>query len=128
MQKLNLQQYCTPAKVYLAISFISVLMIVIQNLLNPTMNELCVGKYKCAMSSKITLLIFKIIYILFWAWLLNVLCKNGLTKLAWFILMIPFLLVAAIFTGLIFMNPVNPPNANGNRPNANGNYELNKSL
>jgi hypothetical protein len=122
MPKLNLQQYCTPAKVYLAISFISVLMIVIQNLLNPTMNELCVGKYKCAMSSKITLLIFKIIYILFWAWLLNVLCKNGLTKLAWFILMIPFLLVAAIFTGLIFMNPVNPPNANGNRPNANSNY------
>ena len=121
MPKSNLQQYCTPAKVYLAISFISVLIIVIQNLLNPNMNELCIGKYKCAISYKIILLIFKIIYILFWTWLLNALCRYGLTSIAWFILLIPFLLAAAVFTGIIFMNPINPNGnqANGNQANGN---------
>jgi hypothetical protein len=38
---------------------------------------------------------------LFWAWLLNFLCKKGLKKLAWFILLIPFLLIAVIIGGMM---------------------------
>ncbi len=93
--------YCTPAKVYLGISVVSVIIVVIQNLLNPNHNELCIGSHKCTMSHKTVVLVFKVIYMLFWAWLLNFLCKKGLTKLAWFILVIPFLLIAVLLGGMI---------------------------
>ena len=93
--------YCTPAKVYLGISLVAVIIVIIQNLLNSNDNELCIGVHKCTMSHKVVVLIFKIIYMLFWAWLLNFLCKKGLTKLAWFILVIPFLLIAVLLGGMI---------------------------
>ena len=104
--------YCTPAKVYLGISLVSVIVVIIQNLLNPNHNELCIGVHKCTMSHKVVVLVFKIIYMLFWAWLLNFLCKKGLTKLAWFILVIPFLLIAVLLGGMIMaVNNSNAPDS-----------------
>lgn len=105
----NFADYCTPAKVYLAISLVTIIVIVIQNLLNPNDNELCIGAHKCTMSHKFVVLVFKIIYMLFWVWLLNLFCRKGLTKLAWFILVIPFLLIAVLLGGMIMA--VNNSNA-----------------
>lgn len=105
----NFADYCTPAKVYLAISLVTIIVIVIQNLLNPNDNELCIGAHKCTMSHKFVVLVFKIIYMLFWVWLLNFFCRKGLTKLAWFILVIPFLLIAVLLGGMIMT--VNNSNA-----------------
>ena len=95
--------YCTPARIYLGISFVALVIIVIQNVLNSNQNELCVGVYKCTMSHKLLVLVFKVIYMLFWAWLLNFLCKKGLKNLAWFILLLPFLLIAVIIGGMILV-------------------------
>ena len=92
-------------------------------MLNPNNNELCIGVHKCALSHKIIVLIVHIIYILLWTLFFNFLCKNKLTQLAWFILIIPFLFTAIIFAGMIFMNPVNPsrvtPPAKGGQPPTN---------
>ena len=97
--------YCTPARVYLGISFVGLVLIVIQNLMNPNNNsELCIGMYKCTMTNKILLLAFKILYILLWGWFLNLLCKNGLKKLSWFILLIPFLVVSIGIGALMLTN------------------------
>lgn len=97
--------YCTPARLYLAISFASVILIVIQNLMNPNNDsELCIGMYKCTMTNKILLLVFKILYILLWGWFLNLLCKKGLKKLAWFILLIPFLVISIGIGALMLTN------------------------
>lgn len=94
-------KYCTPARIYLGISVIAITSIVIQNLLNKNNNELCIGMHKCSMEHKSLVLVFKILYMFFWAWLLNNLCKKGLKKLAWAILLIPFLLIAIIMAGMM---------------------------
>ena len=99
----DIEKYCTPAKIYLGISVIAVVIVIGQNLLNNNLNELCIGELKCTMSHKIYVLVFKIIYIIFWTWFLNFLCKKGLKSLAWFILLIPFLLAAVIIAGMIFI-------------------------
>ncbi len=95
------EKYCTPARIYLGISTISIIIIIIQNLLNKNSKELCVGSYSCPMENRILALLIKIVYILFWGWFLNFLCKKGLKKLSWFILLIPFLLSAVIVAGMM---------------------------
>ena len=105
--------YCTPARIYLGISLVGLIIVVVQNLLNPNQNELCVGVHKCTISHKSIVLVFNIIYILFWAWFLNFLCKKGLKKLAWFILLIPFLLTAVLIGGMILaINNAKPEHVN----------------
>ena len=93
--------YCTPARLYLGIQLVSLVIVIIQNLVNPNSNELCIGVYKCTFLHKGLLLLFNVIYMLFWTWFLNFLCKKGLKKLAWFILLIPFLLSAVILGGIL---------------------------
>ena len=76
-------------------------------------SELCIGMYKCTMTNKILLLAFKILYILLWGWFLNLLCKNGLKKLSWFILLIPFLVVSIGIGALMLTNKKENFKANG---------------
>jgi hypothetical protein len=99
----NFADYCTPARLYLAISIVSVIIVVIQNLLNPNSNELCIGSQKCPMSNKALMLALKIAYVIFWTWFLNFLCKKGLKTLSWFIFLIPFLF-AAVVVGMFMVS------------------------
>jgi hypothetical protein len=46
----------------------------------------------------------KIVYILFWTWILNLICKDGHTGIAWFLVLIPFILLFVIM-GLVMVNP-----------------------
>lgn len=93
--------YCTPARIYLGISVVALILIIIQNFANPDKSQLCVGAHKCTMPYKGLVLFFKVVYMLFWTWLLNFLCRKGLRSLAWVILMIPFLLIAIIIGAMI---------------------------
>ena len=86
----RIQALCNPAMFYLVISGISFLFILFQNLNNP--NEYCVGTMKCNTEKKPAVFIGKVLYILFWTWLLDLMCKGGYTNLAWFILFLPFIL------------------------------------
>ena len=86
----RIQALCNPAMFYLVISGISFLFILFQNLNNP--NEYCVGSMKCNTEKKPVVFIGKVLYILFWTWLLDLMCKGGYTNLAWFILFLPFIL------------------------------------
>lgn len=95
------EKYCTPARIYLGISVIAIISIVIQNIVNKNNNELCIGMHKCSMEHKSLVLLFKILYMFLWAWLLNYLCSKGLKKLAWAILLIPFLLIAIIMASMM---------------------------
>ncbi len=96
-----LANYCTPARIYLGISVATLFLIIIQNLMNPNDKELCIGVYKCTMSHKIYLLVFQTLYMIFWTWFLNFLCRKKLVKLAWFILILPFLLSAVLIGAMI---------------------------
>jgi len=90
---------CTPARFYLGLSIFVTVLMVVQNFLNKNPDELCVGAYKCNLNSP-RFFLFKVLYVVFWTWLLNLLCQHGLKSVSWFLVLIPFLLLA-VGIGLI---------------------------
>lgn len=86
----RIKNLCNPALLYLVLSGISLVIMIFQNLENP--NEYCVGSLKCKTDNKVGIFIMKCIYIAFWTWILDLICKSGYTKIAWFILFLPFVL------------------------------------
>ena len=85
---------CAPARFYLGISVFFILVLLVQNLLNSNSSELCVGVYKCDFPHVAIFFISKILYVLFWTWLLNLFCRYGFKTLSWFLVLVPFLLFA----------------------------------
>lgn len=97
----KLKDLCTPSLVYFVISMIAIFIIVLQNIGNS--NSYNLGSFSCRVPSTILVFIVKIIYILFWTWILNLICKDGYTNIAWFLVLLPFILLFVLM-GLIMMN------------------------
>jgi hypothetical protein len=90
----TLNKICSPARFYLGVSIFFILLLIVQNLFNGNPGELCVGIYKCNISHVLLFFVIKALYVVFWTWILNLLCKHGLKNLSWFLVLIPFLLFA----------------------------------
>jgi len=45
--------------------------------------------------------IVKIVYILFWTWVLNLICRAGVPILAWALVLIPFVLMFILIGALM---------------------------
>lgn len=86
----GLKNLCTPSLVYLVFSLVSILIIAVQNFGNE--NIYCLGSYSCQVSSTFLIFILKLIIVLFWTWILNLICRAGATSLSWFLVLIPFIL------------------------------------
>jgi hypothetical protein len=97
---IGLRDLCTPAFVYLILSFVAIVFIAFQNL-GGEGGMYCVGSYGCKTSFTFIIFIFKIIYILFWTWLLNIICKSGYETVSWILVLLPFILMF-IFIALVF--------------------------
>ena len=98
--KFNLKKMCTPATIYFVISLISLIVLGVMNIGD---NEtLCVGNYNCHVGNKSLVFIIDGIYILFWTFVLDLMCKNGYTDLSWFILLLPFIL-SFLFIGMVMI-------------------------
>uniref|UniRef100_A0A6C0I820 Transmembrane protein n=1 Tax=viral metagenome TaxID=1070528 RepID=A0A6C0I820_9ZZZZ len=97
----KLSQLCTPSLVYFVISFIGLAMAIVQNLGNK--NKYSLGSFSCQVPSCIAVFIVKIVYVLFWTWVLNLMCRDGHVEIAWFLVILPFILLAVI-VGLVMMN------------------------
>ena len=91
---------CSPAQVYLAISVIAFIAILVQNFGNK--NRYCVGNYSCNTEDLAMIFIGKILYIAFWTFILNFLCEEGWGVLAWFLVLIPFLMFFVFIAAFIF--------------------------
>ena len=101
------QSLCTPAKVYITIVFLgyfiayfsmnqfSNFMQLNQSKLHPDLNSL---NYSVSQSTPIVTLVH-ILSALVWTWVLNRLCSAGHTRVSWFLVLFPPLLV---FIGLFF--------------------------
>jgi hypothetical protein len=57
----------------------------------------CLGSFACNVPSTIAVFIVKIVCIFFWAWVLNLMCKDGHSNIAWFLVLLPFILLFIIF-------------------------------
>lgn len=69
---MNFSELCTPAMIYFAVSFIVLLT-------------------SSLMNFNVISLLIKGIFILLWSWVLNLLCKNGLTIISWVLVILPIL-------------------------------------
>ena len=91
MKFANFNTLCVPAQIYLFVEVLIILAMTYQNWNNGD-NTLCVGQYACSVESKVTIFLSKIIYVAFWTFILNVLCRGGYKKFAWFLVLLPLIL------------------------------------
>lgn len=96
----KLSQLCTPSYVYFIISALAIVISAIQNMGNS--RKYTLGMYSCRVPSCISVFIVKIIYILFWSWVLNLMCKDGHSGIAWFLVLLPFIMLFVIM-GMVMM-------------------------
>jgi len=101
MNLVGIRKLCTPAYVYLVISMIAVLVMWIQNYYN--VDVYCLGEYSCKISTYLVFII-KIVYIIFWTWILNLVCESGATYIAWFLVLFPYILFFILLSTLLITN------------------------
>ena len=90
----KLSQLCTPSYVYFIISVLAIAIAAVQNMGNN--KKYCLGMFSCDVPSCILVFVVKVIYIFFWTWILNLMCKDGHTGVAWFLVLLPFVLLFVI--------------------------------
>ena len=93
---------CMPAYFYFIISVFSMIVMMIQNLIEGK-NVLCLGEYKCETKNAPFIFVGQALYILLWTYVLDLLCKKGLGGISWIIVLFPFILMF-ILIGLIILN------------------------
>lgn len=87
----RLKDLCTPAMLYFVLSMIGLILVVFQNVGNN--NVFNMGSFSARVPSTTMIFIVKLLYILFWTWILNLMCKDGHSEIAWFLILIPFILM-----------------------------------
>jgi len=97
----TLKDLCTPAMVYFTISIIALVMVLLQNLGNH--NNYNVGNFSCTVPNTAFIFIIKLVYILFWTWILNLICKDGHTGISWLLVLLPFILLF-VMIGILMLN------------------------
>ena len=97
----SLKELCTPSLIYFVISVIALVLVLFQNLGNT--NSYHVGSFSCRVPSTAAVFIVKLIYILFWTYILNLICKDGHTTLSWLLILLPWLLLFVIM-GILMLN------------------------
>ena len=97
----SLKELCTPASLYFVISMIGLFIVLMQNLGNS--NSYHVGSFSCRVPSTIAVFVIKLIYVLFWTYVLNLICKDGHSGISWLLVLLPFILFFVII-GLLMIN------------------------
>jgi len=101
----GLRNLCAPSYVYLVVSMIFLFIVLIQNYSYTDLY--CVGNYSCNVSSTMMIFIIKFIYILFWTWVLNLICRAGAPNFAWFLVLFPIILMFLLISMLMVSNTLN---------------------
>jgi hypothetical protein len=96
----KLSQLCSPSYVYFIISALAIAISAVQNMGNN--KKYTLGMFSCRVPSCIAVFMVKVIYILFWTWVLNLMCKDGHTGIAWFLVLLPFIMLFVIM-GMVMM-------------------------
>jgi hypothetical protein len=96
----GIKKLCTPALVYFIISVISIIVMAFQNYGNTDLY--CLGMYSCNVTSVGIIFVLKIIYVLFWTWVLNIICRNGYENVSWFLVLFPYILLFVLL-GLLMI-------------------------
>jgi len=102
MSVVGLRDLCTPAILYLAISLFTMLMMFYNNIMN--IDVYCLGDFSCKLNISIyTIFIIKLVVVLFWTWILNIICQNGYTYVSWFLVLLPFIIFLTVLLYIMFV-------------------------
>ena len=85
-----IKKLCTPAYVYLVISAISIIVLIFQNSGNT--DTYCMGSYTCPVKNTSLVFFLEFLYVAFWTFVLDSICKAGYKNFSWFLVLLPFLL------------------------------------
>ena len=109
MKFVGLTDMCPPAYFYLVISTMAITIMFFQNYHvmqnrfgNPDHQIYCLGSFNCNVPSVAMLFFIKILYVLFWTWILNLICRAGAPGVSWFLVLLPFL-IFFILLGTLFV-------------------------
>jgi hypothetical protein len=97
----TLKQLCTPAALYFFISMIGLVMVIFQNLGNR--DSYNIGSFSCRVPNTFLVFVMKFIYIVFWTYVLNLICKDGHDGLSWLLVLLPWILLF-VMVGLMMLN------------------------
>lgn len=97
----TLKELCTPAMVYFIISIMALFMVLLQNVGNN--NSYNVGSFSCRVPNTTVVFIVKLLYVLFWTYVLNLICKDGHTNLSWLLVLLPWILLF-VMIGILMLN------------------------
>jgi len=102
MVAIGVVNLCPPALFYLTLSVIAIIVMSFQNI--GSKQVYCLGDYTCDVPSITIIFVIKIIYILFWTWILNIICRYGYSAVSWFLVFIPFILMFIIISYTFFID------------------------
>jgi hypothetical protein len=96
-----INKLCLPAQLYLAISTISILALLFQNM--NTGSIYCIGHMKAHLPcNKYSVFIFQIFYVIIWTWILQKLCSKGYKSISWLLVLLPFVMMFLMLILMIF--------------------------
>jgi hypothetical protein len=100
----GLRNLCTPSYFYLVVSVIFLLVALFQNYTHS--DTYCLGSYSCSVPSTMMVFIIKLLYVLFWTWVLNLICRAGAPTFAWILVLFPIVLMFLLIVMLMITNRV----------------------
>jgi hypothetical protein len=98
----SFKKLCSPAFFYFVVSLITIFIIMLQNIGNT--NTYNLGNFSCMVSSTIFIFMLKLVYVIFWTWILNLICKEGYTTLSWILVLFPLILFFILLGLLLIMS------------------------
>ena len=99
MYLVGLNKLCPPAFIYFVISIVFlILAILFLATGNVDINTFCLDE-TCTKPGVAFLFVLKFLFIIFWTWVLNYICKSGYVGVSWFLFVLPYIML--IFSFLI---------------------------
>ena len=95
----SVKELCNPALFYFVLSIIGLLIVAFQNMGNN--NDLIIGSSSLNIANNPVVFIVKLVYILFWTWILNLICKDGHSGISWILVFLPFNLIILLVLALM---------------------------
>ena len=98
----DFKNLCPPALFYFTISILGLFISCLENIYNDKKYNL--AGFSCEVPSTFLVFVVQFLYIIFWSWILNLICKNKYSWFAWVLVLFPFILLFVLFFSFAFLS------------------------
>ena len=104
MKLTMIKKLCKPAYIYLVLSAITMIVLILQN--GGNTDSFCMGNYECYVPNTSLVFLCQFVYIAFWTFVLDSICKSGHKDVSWFLVIFPYLLFFVLLGFMMTTNGV----------------------